>query len=385
MGEFYKNVIFTKLVCMIILGMSSLISGCLPLILTYFYDKRTYFNETDKINAERKKRLVISLLLSFTGGVLFCTVFIHLLPEVGEIFEELKTTEKYENLPEFLPQALLCFGFFFMYFVEELAHKILHAKNTSNLSENDSATMRCDSLSYIENSPSNSGSDVVKSTFIKNVFNITEEASKNFSFQERQDIINAIGKAIYCTDEQSLSVSTTNTSPIRNQPSKETPEVELVKSNSRSSVRSFLLALALSVHALFEGMAIGLEKNISSVWFMLLGVGSHKIVLSVCMGIEMVAGDTRPIVHVLYVTMFAIVSPAGAAAGMLLSGEEDVASALFQGIASGTLLYVLFFEVLKTGNDSNCDDENKNSGFTHFIVILLGFLLMTLLLILVDA
>ncbi len=40
---------------------------------------------------------------------------------------------------------------------------------------------------------------------------------------------------------------------------------------TRSSVRDFLTVLALSCHAIFEGLAVGLEKDSEAVWTLFAG------------------------------------------------------------------------------------------------------------------
>ena len=42
-------------------------------------------------------------------------------------------------------------------------------------------------------------------------------------------------------------------------------------SRRKSSIRDFLTVVALSFHAVFEGMAVGLEDSISSVWTLFTG------------------------------------------------------------------------------------------------------------------
>ncbi len=72
----------------------------------------------------------------------------------------------------------------------------------------------------------------------------------------------------------------------------------------------------------------------------------------------------RPLVSVLYVFTFAVISPLGAAIGLLMSYNstdptltsdpmaaeaslQNAAVTVLQGLATGTLLYVVFFEVIE--------------------------------------
>lgn len=58
---------------------------------------------------DRSTRLV-NLLLGFGGGVLFCTTFLHLLPEVKEGLEHLTAEGKLPELSFSLAETLTCAG-----------------------------------------------------------------------------------------------------------------------------------------------------------------------------------------------------------------------------------------------------------------------------------
>ena len=64
--------------------------------------------------------------------------------------------------------------------------------------------------------------------------------------------------------------------------------------------------------------------------------------------------QVRPYLCVIYVATFALISPLGAGIGIAISetdtSESDIQSNLvtvLQGLATGTLLYVVFFEVIE--------------------------------------
>lgn len=80
---------------------------------------------------------------------------------------------------------------------------------------------------------------------------------------------------------------------------------------------------------------------------------------------------TKTWLMVVYIFVYAIVSPLGIAVGIWLSNAGDsegiaVASVILQGLASGTLLYVIFFEIL----------AKHRSGIVQYLSVLFGFFLM---------
>lgn len=136
-----------------------------------------------------------------------------------------------------------------------------------------------------------------------------------------------------------------------------------------SSLRGLLVVLALSVHELFEGLAVGLESAPSKVWYMMGAVAAHKLVLAFCVGVELMVTRTKRCLAITYILTFAAVSPIGIGIGILVSGESgysNVTAAILQGLASGTLLYVVFFEIL----------SKDRSGLARYTAVLVGFFVM---------
>ncbi|RZF44107.1 hypothetical protein LSTR_LSTR014180 [Laodelphax striatellus] len=111
--------------------------------------------------------------------------------------------------------------------------------------------------------------------------------------------------------------------------------------------KNFLLVFALSIHEVFEGLAIGLESSRDAVWYMLLGVGAHKMIIAFCVGVQMLSMRRRPMLAVSYVVLFATTTSVAIVAGVFISSQCGLLSVVLQGLATGTLLYVVFFELLK--------------------------------------
>lgn len=105
--------------------------------------------------------------------------------------------------------------------------------------------------------------------------------------------------------------------------------------------------------------------------YMLGAVSAHKLVIAFCVGVELIATRTKTWLSIVYITTFAVVSPLGIGIGLLLVGGEGataagVYSVVLQGLASGTLLYVIFFEIWK----------GDRSGILQFIASVIGFFVM---------
>merc|ERR1712083_1169424 len=116
-------------------------------------------------------------------------------------------------------------------------------------------------------------------------------------------------------------------------------------------IRDVFTVLALSIHAVFEGLAVGLESSSSSVWTMFAAIASHKFVITFCVSLELLQAGTSTVGFSLALITFSLVSPMGIGIGMaiseLSSSDSQMIVSIFQGISAGTIIYVVMFEVLQ--------------------------------------
>lgn len=78
-----------------------------------------------------------------------------------------------------------------------------------------------------------------------------------------------------------------------------------------SSMRGLLIVLALSIHELFEGFAVGLERDPKGVYFMFAAVSAHKYVIAFCIGVELMVQRTKLWLAFTYVLIYSAVSAIG--------------------------------------------------------------------------
>ena len=139
-----------------------------------------------------------------------------------------------------------------------------------------------------------------------------------------------------------------------------------------NTFRGFFTVLALSFHAVFEGLAVGLENEVSNVWYLFLAIATHKFVIAFCVGVDLVSTKTKNFLILLYLGTFAFVTPLGIGIGIALSNDpsksgSELSTVILQGMAAGTLLYVVFFEVLQR------ERANNQSGILQLMAIVAGF------------
>lgn len=335
-----SGVVIAKGVAMATLFCASMICGIVPLFLARRF---RWISADDAGNLKSKNRVVMTLL-SFGGGVLLSTTFLHLLPEVDHNIKDLQSSGLMGEFDFSLASLLMICGFFIMYLVEELVHIYIRRREKRN--GHNSPLVRNLSVRRSVLSSEN------KETGDKSVTNSTADLIDPASIIKSKD----------------LEVNHNHNNHIHHghshMPVSDADDVT-------SALRGLLIVLALSIHELFEGLAVGLESSTSNVWYMLGAVSAHKLVIAFCIGVELIATRTKTWLSVIYITTFAIVSPLGIGIGLILVGGEGataagVYSVVLQGLASGTLLYVIFFEIWKS----------DRTGILQYLAALIGFGLM---------
>lgn len=422
--------IMAKIIAMAVLGIVSFILGIVPVKLSSWLR----FKDSSKLtinesttgnkhnghhhhshhqhghNQQQPQPALISLLLCYGGGVLLYTTFLHLQPEVREsaskLMDDGKVPEWFLGTGLSLSDIVFCFGFFFVYFVEESVHWLLD-QNSHEEEEDEEAALhrtmslrRCNKSHYRDFHTSPTKGIIPRASLSAPTTN-GHHMSKNDSNYDSSTVsgnvsVTASTQGLLLRDQISIiDTKSTDHSPLDPQlrmfggPLAEEPmkgfkggvDDELSK-NSRVMVKSFrglLTVLALSFHAVFEGFTVGLEKSFNGVWYMFAAIATHKFVIAFCVGIGLVSSRTRLPLIVVYVATFAMVTPLGIGIGIALSdnggaSQDSLLSVVLQGMAAGTLLYVIFFEVLQRERSSS-----NQSGALQLAAILAGFCTMLLL------
>ena len=52
------------------------------------------------------------------------------------------------------------------------------------------------------------------------------------------------------------------------------------------AMRGFFIMLAISLHAVFEGIAMGLGTKASFVWYLCFAIAVHKFIIAFCIGLQ---------------------------------------------------------------------------------------------------
>lgn len=136
--------------------------------------------------------------------------------------------------------------------------------------------------------------------------------------------------------------------------------------------RSLALLFALSLHSLFEGLAIGLQSNVSDLIQILVAVVLHKMVVAFSLGLNLVQTELSVSSIVKSNFLFSITSPLGMCIAVALQEfghiiNSSIMNGILQGLACGTFVYVTFFEVLPH------ELSHSENRLLKLLALLLGF------------
>uniref|UniRef100_A0A8C5QFW6 Zinc transporter ZIP1 n=1 Tax=Leptobrachium leishanense TaxID=445787 RepID=A0A8C5QFW6_9ANUR len=127
--------------------------------------------------------------------------------------------------------------------------------------------------------------------------------------------------------------------------------------NAHSSFRSFVLILSLSLHSIFEGIAIGLQSAQTEVLQITIAILIHKSIIAVSLSLLLLQSKVQARWFVLSMVMFALMSPIGIGIGIGVMQSQSSGSTMVQcileGLAAGTFVYITFLEILPHELNSN--------------------------------
>lgn len=141
-------------------------------------------------------------------------------------------------------------------------------------------------------------------------------------------------------------------------------------------LHGLVIITAFSIHSIFDGISIGIKTTSSEIWTMFIAIASHKLLISLIISVELYEKCSNFILMAFHMTLFSIMSPIGILAVILAeeslnsNSETNPIVILLSAISSGTILYIVFFEILQK------DRVSELSGIIQFVSMGIGFGLM---------
>lgn len=145
---------------------------------------------------------------------------------------------------------------------------------------------------------------------------------------------------------------------------------------TEGSIRTYILVLALSMHSVFEGLALGLIVEVDRLIQIAVAVMIHKSIIAFAMGVSMVQHKMTLGTVIKAAVIFSIMGPIGISIGIgVLDSSSlkssNLASGILQGIANGTFIFVTFFEILQN------ELARKGNRLLKVLFMIVGYSVVT--------
>ena len=113
-----------------------------------------------------------------------------------------------------------------------------------------------------------------------------------------------------------------------------------------SLMTPYILLIALSLHGLFEGSALGVMHTLKNTIFLLLAILAHKWAESFALGISFFKSGTEKGTFIKMIVIFSLFTPIGIIIGLLFAEAGNLIQGILLSISGGTFLYVSASEVI---------------------------------------
>ena len=138
--------------------------------------------------------------------------------------------------------------------------------------------------------------------------------------------------------------------------------------------RFIVFVTSLGAHSIFEGLALGLIKNVDLLMTMFIGVITHEVLMGLAIGISLSRQKMKLRSKVLFCFIFSIIIPVGQGIGLLVQQAHSgviAVMAVLQALAAGTFLHVMFLEILP-------QEMHNHFGVIEALWVAVGYCLIPL-------
>ncbi|KAL3284153.1 hypothetical protein HHI36_018321 [Cryptolaemus montrouzieri] len=328
------DLIIAKYCVALLLGVIRFSVVCVPIkIYNVIHEKESVASNFFSIVHQDRYNFLMAAFHSFGAGVMLCTCLIHLVTSVHtSIAEEFKGEI---TSPCQYAQVLICIGFFLVYFIEEIGQWVI---------------TKVPSKPFIRTPEYSNSVSSTSNTVISTISN------HMIDFQKLKPI--AIEKTASEEDESCMS---------------ETPNIVVI--NKKEFVRFLFTEAAVGVHAIFEGLSIGLQCKVINIIYLSIGMTIHSITTLVCLGLNLIIGRAPKSTIFRHFSVLAVLSPAAVLLGMGMNmagkdWDKRKVNTYMEALSAGNITYITFFEVLSKEKKKRCNKLYRN------LFIVIGFALM---------
>jgi zinc transporter ZupT len=170
-----------------------------------------------------------------------------------------------------------------------------------------------------------------------------EKSFQNKSLILSQDNSSNSGENPQTKKKKSKNSSSTKVSNEKNLKSNsidlEKPAHNMDGLSKISNVNLFVLLIALSIHGIFEGIAMGLQKHKDDFIVVYIAIICHKWAESFTLGQSLSKSALNIYIIVSLIILFCLITPIGAIIGILASESDILVEAVILSLSGGKFLF----------------------------------------------
>ncbi|XP_071107408.1 zinc transporter ZIP3-like [Haliotis cracherodii] len=358
MKELDMEVVVAKIISLVILTILTVLTGLCPL--------RILMHAPHFLSKNRQTiEYFLCGLRCFSGGIFLATCFLHLLPDtrnkIQVVMRNMGSRSTYA-----VPELLIMAGFYGIVFVDQFI-KWMYVKASE--AERKPKRRRKKSLPIEDTLGLDHMEMNVETTSLRSDGN-QDRLSEDLHINDRVDettIKDTLDSDIEPAPFQDIEVN------------KVVSEFTKADYSNKGHVRLIIYITALSFHGVFEGMTLGLQSVESNVWSLCFAICAHRCVLAFKLGMDLCNTEEKQGTAWLCIGTFTLISALGIVIGIVISSgamlyaDVTVPEAILQSLATGTIFYIVFFDILFKDLQGKDDMKRIGCSFVGFVLMAVVF------------
>lgn len=397
------DVVAAKIIALVTLTALTMIAGLLPMKLMKYIGQKL-------IKMDATIQYVLNGSRCFSGGVFLATCFLHLIPEtrekVKEVMKYLGSTSQYP-----VAELLTMTGFYAVLFMEQIiqliyrktrcrSRKVVTDNNHINLNNGGSIHLGGPGLiglsglgtggGPIVGGISNTGGVIGGhpnngvigggASITREILPTTEDLSLNSLSNEEYGTGTVIEANVEIQDGGVIDNESLDSLSIQELELKRVvEELKNPEADRHVYIRSIIFIIALSFHGVFEGMTLGLQSLQSNVWSLCFAIAVHRCILAFGLGYQLTKENEGHGMACFCVGCFSLILGLGIITGIGISSSTklythvNVPDAILQSVATGTIFYIIFFDILFKDLQGHEDLRRISCTFVGFCMMAVIF------------
>lgn len=131
-----------------------------------------------------------------------------------------------------------------------------------------------------------------------------------------------------------------------------TREVNATPSHQATGLYPYALIVALSIHSLIAGIAMGAQSGLANVVLIFAAIAAHKTTAGFALGVSLARGGVPRRRSLRLIGLFAVITPIGVVTGLIVKHALDghaqmIFEAAFLALAAGSFVYIAAFDIIR--------------------------------------